>query len=107
MTKKQIESLRTLDAKQASQALNALWENPHVAMIAGAQMDYCMRGTHEPLSDKLWNSIKGEMKDAWADDWMNTSNNQSMLDLCYEHGICDVQNCADSCAECRINEEGQ
>src|SRR5208283_910914 len=92
----QIEGLAKLDATQAATALKALFRNPHVAMIAGAQTNYCMRGTREPLSDALWKKIKEDMKGAWAEDWWNTSSNEAIEQLKDEHGICDVGDCDDA-----------
>ena len=106
LSRAMIEGLATLDANEAAAALTALYRNPHVAMIAGAQADYCMSGTREPLSDQLWQSISGDMKDAWASDWWNTSANEAIWQLKADHGICEVEDCndAENCSNCILND---
>ena len=107
LSRAMIEGLATLDANEAAAALTALYRNPHVAMIAGAQADYCMSGTREPLSDELWQKIADDLKGAWAEDWWNTSADSAIWQLKEEHGICEVGDCghAEDCANCGSNEE--
>jgi hypothetical protein len=83
----EIEDLKTLSAKKAKEALDSLYQNPHVTMIAGAQADYRTIATGRMVSDKLWNSIKEELRGAYAMDWWNESTNEAKWNLLGEHGI--------------------